>query len=197
MTQEEDDFWTGKILEAQQNQLETVRKAGTAWSALFTAVLGVFITVTFASGLTGLNGLSEPVQTICRVGVVIAAIAIFIAATLAGSVANSNPRLTNDLTIDSYRADSKSRAIRALNRLHLSMLFGVLAAVVIISNSLIVLFAHKAESENTPLSAVVVMKGEAYCGVLMTTSDGSLAIGKMPVKGATSLTIVERCPKRP
>ncbi len=57
MSQAEDEYWAAKLTEARRGQLDTVRKAATNWSALFTAVLGVFTAVTFASGVPGLDEL--------------------------------------------------------------------------------------------------------------------------------------------
>jgi hypothetical protein len=192
VSQEEDEYWEGKITEARRGQLETVRKAAASWSTLFTAVLGVFTTVTFASGLTGLNDLSTETRNLVRGGIAVAVIATLTATVLAGAAANSLPRKYDDLTVDTYKARYKKQATTALTRLRLSMLFGVLAAIVVVAGSFVVLFAEKAPVKPQPIIASV--SGKTYCGTPVVQPDGSLSIGDIPLNGATSLTVVTKCP---
>lgn len=197
MSQDEDEFWTSKILETRHSQLDTVRKAATSWSTLFTAILGVFGTVTFVSGLTGLDTLSDTVRGLVRGGIAIAAVATLAATILAGSASNSIPKVSNDLTIDGFRSDNKKRAAKALKRLQWSMFFGALAAAVVISGSIVVLFADKSSKPDNPPPIIAVVNGRAICGTPSIASDGTLAIGSTSLNGATSLIIVAACPRNP
>ncbi|WP_189211279.1 hypothetical protein [Actinokineospora fastidiosa] len=190
MSREEDEYWEGKILEARRGQLDTVRKAAAGWSALLTAVLGAFATVTFASGLTGMNDLPVGVRSIVRIGIAIAAIAVLLATILAGAAANAFPRKTNDLTVDAFRTAHKERATRALKRLKWSMGFGVAGAVVVVAGSFVVLFTDKAPAKPQPVIAPA--GGKVYCGVPSAAPDGSLMLANVPLTG--DVIVVAKCP---
>lgn len=195
MSRDEDEFWASKILDARHSQLDTVRKAAAGWSALFTAVLGVFGTVTFASGLGGLDDLTDGTRNVVKTAIAIAALAALAATILAGSVANSMPRVTNDLTVSSFQAETKRRAVSALRRLRWAMNLGALAAAVVITGSLVVLFAAKSSTEDKLPTLVAVVDGKTYCGTPAWSTDGTLSLSGVSLNGTTSLIIVPACPK--
>src|SRR5262245_32635392 len=99
MSQAEDEYWAAKLTEARHGQLDTVRKAAASWSALFTAILGVFSAVTFTSGLSGLDELADAPRLAVQYAIGVAAVAALAATLLAGWAANAIPKVTNDMSI--------------------------------------------------------------------------------------------------
>ena len=89
-------YWREEVIKAQRDELESTRKAATAWAGLFGAVLGVFGTVTFAGGLTALDDLNEDWQPLVK-GATLAAAALALGATLlAGAAAGPSAKTTSD-----------------------------------------------------------------------------------------------------
>lgn len=197
MSQAEDEYWALKLTEARHGQLETVRKAATNWSTLFTAVLGVFSAVTFASGLPGLDELGGTPRLIVRCAIGVAAIAALVATLLAGWAANSIPKVTNDLSIATFQSTTKKTAVSALNRVRWSMGCGAVAAVVVVAGSLLMLFAEKSAKPESTTNVITVVDGKAYCGAPNASADGSLTVGGVPLSLATSITVVSVCPTAP
>jgi hypothetical protein len=197
MSQAEDDFWKAKILEARHDQLDTVRKAAASWATLFTAVLGVFGTVTFTTGLTGLDDLADDTKNLARAAIVGAAVLALVATLLFASAANSMPSKTSNLTVTEFQERYKRLAKSALTRLHIAMGAGAAAAVVVILGSVIVLYADKTSAPPKVPSIIAVIDGKTYCGVPAASKDGTLNISDAPAGKATLLTVVAACPQRP
>lgn len=192
MSQEEDEYWAGKLRDARHGQLDTVRKAAASWSTLFTATLGLFGTVTFVSGLTALDDLPSGTRLAVRWLIVTAAVVTLAATILAASAANSMPRVSNDLTIDNYQAQNKAAATAALTRLHIAMGLGAVAASVVVAGSIVVLFSDKSKPPAAHL--LVEVNGKTYCGTPTRAADGTLRLGATSLDGASLLTTVTSCP---
>ncbi|HMM95198.1 MAG TPA: hypothetical protein PKA89_09195 [Phycicoccus sp.] len=197
MSQAEDQYWAGKLTDARHGQLDTVRKAATSWSALFTAVLGVFSAVTFATGLPGIDDLDETPRVVVLASIGVAALATLAATILAGLAANSVPRVTSDLSIASFQKDTKETAKRALNLLKFSMISGCIAAVVVVGGSIIMLFSDSFAKAPSPTLLISVVGGKAYCGAPTVGTDGTLEVNGVPLSQASSITVVSSCPKAP
>jgi hypothetical protein len=194
MSRAEDEYWAAKLIEARRGQLDTVRKAATNWSTLFTAVLGVFTAVTFASGVPGLDELEAGPRLVVQCAIGVAAIAALVATLLAGWAANSIPKVTDDLSIASFQRTTKEAAVSALNRLNWSLRCGAVAAVVVVAGSLFMLFAEKSAKPESVTKVISVVDGKAYCGAPRAAADGSLTVGDVPLGRATSITVVSVCP---
>jgi hypothetical protein len=192
MSQEEDDYWAGKLLDARHGQLDTVRKAAASWSTLFTATLGLFGTVTFVSGLTGLNDLPTGTRLAARWLIVAAAVLTLAATILAASAANSMPRVSEKLTSDTYQSANKTAATNALRRLRIAMGLGAVAASVVVAGSIVVLFSDKSSPSAPHL--LVEVNGKTYCGTPSRAADGTLRLGAAPLDGASLVTTVTTCP---
>lgn len=193
MSQKEDEYWASQILVARRTQLETVRKAATAWSAVFSGLLGLFGTVTFVGGLNGLDDLNQGTQVGVQVGIVVAAFCTVVATIFAALAANAFPIVTNDLTVDTFQSKNKERAEKALGRLRTSMFLGATAAIIVIGGSTVVLLADKSEPADKAPTIIAVVEGKAHCGRL--TSDGEdLAVGGRRLESVSSLTVVSSCP---
>ena len=192
MSQEEDEYWQARLLDARHGQLDTVRKAAASWSTLFTATLGLFGTVTFVSGLTALDDLASGTRLAVRWLIVAAAVLTLAATILAASAANSMPRVGNDLTVNTYQSKNKAAATAALTRLRIAMGLGAAAASVVIAGSIVVLFADKSPSPPTHL--LVVVNGKTYCGTPTRSADGALRLGATSLDGASLVTTVTACP---
>jgi hypothetical protein len=189
----EDEFWAGKILEARRNQLDTVRRAATGWSAVFTGILGLFGTVTFVGGLNGLNDLAANTQQFVRLGIALAASCTLVATVLAALAANAFPTVSNDLTVDTFQTQNKQRARAALTQLRVAVVFGVAAASVVLVGSIVVLFAGKSDATPQVPTVIAVLQGKAYCGKV-EADGGDLTVAGMSLESVTSLTVVSSCP---
>jgi hypothetical protein len=190
---EQDLYWAQKLIEAQRSSQETVRKAAVAWSAVFSGVLGLFGTVTFVGGLTGLEDLSAGWQTAVRWLIVAAVVTGLLATLLSAVAANAFPVATNDSSTNGFRTRAVAQGQTALARLRCAMWFGLATALLTIAGSLVVLFADKVEAPAKPPSVITVIEGVAYCGELKTDAEG-LKIGDTQLTSITSLVVVAKCP---
>ena len=188
---EEVEFWKQQVLTRNRDQLATVSKAATAWSALFTAVLGVFSTAAFAGGLTAVDRLEGPWAGVVKGATLLAVLLALAATVFAGLASGASASVTNDSTWDGQRDWVKSQATRAFERLQLAKRFGVAAGSVVLLGSAGVLLAGEADPQAP--TVVVVVGGRALCGPLTTTGNG-LAVGGTALTTVTSLTVVEACP---
>ncbi|MFI6449686.1 hypothetical protein [Kitasatospora sp. NPDC050543] len=197
MSQAEDEYWAAKLTEARHGQLDTVRKAATNWSTLFTAVLGVFSAVTFASGLPGLDELDRLSRLIVQCAIGVAAVAALAATLLAGRAANSIPKVASDLSISALQETTKKTAGSALNLLNWSLRCGVVAAVVVVAGSFFMLLAEKSAKPESVTKVISVVDGKAYCGAPKAGADGNLTVGGVALSRAASITVVPACPGTP
>lgn len=188
--QEETDYWKSQVLHAVRNELETVQKAASAWATLFTAVLGVFGTVTFAGGLTALDDLPGPFQSWAKGATILAAGATLVAIVLSSRASGTMPDLTNDTTWDGFRLKNEEAAQRALRNLGRAKKAGVVAAVMVLLGSSTVLLVGSA-APGVP-TVIAVVDGRAVCGKL--TGGEPISVGSTPLTNVTNLTIVSRCP---
>ncbi|SNR66848.1 hypothetical protein [Blastococcus mobilis] len=195
MAKEDDDYWKGEVTKARRTQLDVVRKSATGWSALFAAVLGVFGSVTFVGGLTGVDELPESLAGDVRVAIVVAAGLALLATVLAGLAANSLPSVTSDLTFQKLRDDTKNKATSARRLLRWALLCAAGAAVIVTVGSAVVVLSEKEQDAVTAPSAVVVVDGKAVCGPLTEDADGQLSVDGIALGDAgASFTVVSSCP---
>lgn len=188
---DEVEFWKQQVLTRNRDQLTTVSKAATAWSALFAGVLGVFGTVAFAGGLTAVDRVDDPWSAVVKTATLLAVVLALVATVLAGIAAGASVSVTNDSTWDGQRDWVKTQAARAFGRLRLAKRFGGFAGVVLLFGSTVVLLAGEA-GPSVP-TVVVVVGGRAVCGPLTSTATG-LAVGGTGLTKVTSLTVVQACP---
>ena len=194
MTLTEDDFWKGKVIEARHNQLDTVRKAAAGWTALFTAVLGIFGSVAFVGGFADLGDLGSTEAFLARLGVCVAAVLALVATIQCGLAANSMPTVTDDTTFQTMRDATKEKAEQALGRLRLGLRFGIAAAVVTLSGSALVTFAGGEDAAPAVPDVLAFVNDDALvCGPL-SLEGGNLTVGGTTISSLSSLVVVEACP---
>ena len=188
---DEVEFWKQQVLTRNRDQLATVAKAATAWSALFTGVLGVFSTVAFAGGLTAVDRLAGPWAGVVKAATLLAVALALAATVLAGLASGASVSVTNDSTWDGQRDWVKTQATRAFGRLRLAKRFGAAAGAVLLVGSTVVLLAGEA-GPGAP-TVVVVVDGRAVCGPLTATGNG-LAVDGTGLTKVSSVTVVDACP---
>lgn len=186
------DYWSAQVLNARRSQLDTVKKAATGWSALLTAVLGVFGTATFVTGLPGLDDIGAGWAKILRIGVLVVAILLLVSIVLGGIASNSWPRISDNLTADSLRSSTKSAAVAARILLRISLIVGGVAALLLVSGSAVVLFLPKMQSPQQLF--LVTTADRSTCGPLATAS-GVISVGGQDVVGAKTIQLVSSCPQ--
>lgn len=189
---EEAEYWKGQVIQRVRGELEAVQKAAAAWSALFTAAIGVFGTVTFAGGLTGLEDLNPTLRPWVKGATVLAALATLVAVVYASMASGSMPKHTDDTTWDTHRGNSEAAAQTALGHLKVAKRAGVMAAVLVLGGSAAVLLAGPDDTPAGGPSVVAVINGQAVCGKL--TKGAPLSVGTTPLVNVTSLTVLTSCP---
>jgi len=193
MSQEDDEYWSGRILDARRNQLESVRKASAAWAGIFAAVLGVFGSVTFVTGLASLSELTPGVRVTVRIFIAGATGCTLAATILSALASNSLPRVSGNLSVDHFRAEMKSRAQTALYRMRIAMALGAVAASLVVLGSLIVLFSNDPQRPSVQ-PIMVIIHGDVYCGVPAVGNNQYLRLGSRNLTGVTSMMAVPACP---
>jgi hypothetical protein len=192
VSQESDDYWKNQFLDHRRNQLETVKKAASWWSALFAAVLGVFGTVAFAGGFTAVDDLESGVAVPAR-SLAFAAILLVLAATVCASLAgNSLPRMRDNSDFNDFRDETKRKAEHGLHLLRASMVCGMIAAVIVVGSSAWIWFAPAQGPAVTKVVAVI--NGNAVCGKLELPSEGTLTVAGQQLRNVDSITVVTKCP---
>ncbi|WP_216638719.1 hypothetical protein [Mycobacterium asiaticum] len=189
MLQDDDDYWQERLRDLSRNQLDTVRKAGAAWSAVFSAVLGLFGTVVFVGGLAGLDEVSSGKQSFIRWAIATALVCALLATGFSGSI--GFPEILKNQTTEHIRDLTIQRARTALCRLRWAVFFGALAGLTILVATVTVLFSDKAP---TPLHVITTFKGSLICGVLQKAEDNSLTVDGMRLTEPRSITVVSSCP---
>ncbi len=192
MDQDEFNYWSARVTDATHGQLESVRKAATAWSALLTAVLGVFTTATIVSGLPGLDSIKAGFGLFLRGLILLGALLLLASVVLSGLASIAWPRITNDLTADTARASTKTAAVKALSRLQLSLKVGVAAAAVLFIGSALTVLAPT-EPDPTP-SVLLTTPNGVYCGHLQKDGSGALQIGGQSLGPSDSVQAISSCP---
>ena len=188
---DEVDFWKQQVLTRNRDQLTTVSKAATAWSALFTGVLGLFATVSFAGGLASIEQLADPWAGLVKAATLVAVALALVATVFAGLASGASVSVTNDSTWDGQRDWVKTQAKDAYGRLRIAKRFGAAAGAVVLLGSAVVLLVGEA-APAVP-TVVVVVNGQARCGPLTSTGDG-LSVGGAELRKVSSLTVVDACP---
>jgi uncharacterized membrane protein YfcA len=193
MPQEEDQYWSDQIQDARRTQLETVRKASAAWAGLFTAVLGVFGSVTFATGFATLSELPPQTRALVRAVIASAAVCTLAATILSGLASNSRPRVSDDLSVDNFRVGMKRRAKQALLQLRVAIWLGAVAAALVVLGSLVVLYSGRITHPSVQ-PIMVVIHGQVYCGTPTMGDAGTLRLGSLALRNVVSLLVVPACP---
>lgn len=193
--EEEWTYWDTKATELRRTQLGTVQASATKWSALMTALLGVFGTVAFAGGLTTIDKLGHPWDRVAKIlttaaaaSAVLAIVALALAA--GGLLVSRGP----GLTATSVRDRQTTQLQRGLKRLHVGRLCAVLDAALVIAGSTIVLWAGEAKSTSSSGTFLAVVDGKAVCGPLTKDANGALVIGGATLKKVTQLVPTSSCP---
>ncbi|MGH9121744.1 MAG: hypothetical protein ACRDYC_07325 [Acidimicrobiales bacterium] len=196
MADEEQDYayWQGKVDTLQRTQLETVNAAAANWRALFGALLGIFTAAAFAGGLTTIDRLASPWDSIMKaatiVGVVAAIGAVYFANMAAGSI---SVELLTDQDPMALRNRSLTMAAKARTNLKRSKPLGALAVVIIVVGSATVLLLGA--SKPGPADVLVIVNGQAACGPLVKHAEGGITVGGTPLTGTVGqMTAVSACP---
>lgn len=191
---DEVEYWKQQVLTRNRDQLTTVSKAATGWSALFAGVLAVFGTVAYAGGLTAVDRVDDPWSGVVKAATLLAVVLALAATVLAGLAAGASVSVTNDSTWDGQRDWVKSQAVLAYGRLRLAKRFGSAAGAVLLFGSTVVLLAGEAAPSLPSVpTVVVVVDGRAVCGPL-TATDAGLAVDGAGLTKVSSVTVVEACP---
>jgi hypothetical protein len=188
----EEVYWRGRVASAQHDELETVRKGAAAWTTLFTAVIGVFGTVAFASGLPALDDLDEKLQDPVKWATIAAGVLALVATVMAGIAAGPSLKKSSDSSWQGMRTRTRDSARTALTLLNIAKILGGVAAAIVFVGSVVIFLSGEAPGSAPKLVAVV--NGTAVCGPLGTASDGAAKVGSTPLAGASYIVVVTRCP---
>ena len=195
MASDEEDYayWETKVTALQRTQLETVNAAATAWRTLFGALLGIFTAVAFAGGVTTIDKLASPWDTIMKVAT-LAALVLAIAATYYANKASGSwsVELIHNQDPIHLRDRTATMAAEARSYLDRAKPLGALAVGIVIIGSAAVLLVGPAKTG--PPDVVLIQGGQAVCGPLAKQSD-RLLVGNTPLtSGAIQMTVVSSCP---
>lgn len=191
--EEEFDYWDVKATELRRGQLESVRAAAAKWTALMSALLGVFGTVAFAGGLQTVDKLGDPWASIVK-GLTSAAAVFAVCAIALLSLAAGGLRISKQqgLTADSVRRMFTENTRQALCCLNWGKKAALLAAAIVLAGSAVILWAGSPTTP--PPTILVVTRHGAYCGPL-SQAGGRLEVGTHPLGGhITRVVIVDACP---
>jgi hypothetical protein len=194
--EQEWNYWDGQVTELRHHQLATVQSAATGWKTLFAALLGIFTTVAFAGGLTTVDKLASPWDTLVK-GATLVAVVCAAAATYWANKASQglSPGAAAELDADSIRDRSDQAANASLVDLNKAKVAGVLAVVIVLAGSAAVLLLGPAPTPSVAPTAVVIVNGRAVCGKLTRAADRSLMIdGTGLGTGVSGFTVVSKCP---
>lgn len=191
---DDETYWREEVDKARRGQLELVRRAATGWSALFAAVLGVFGTVSFAGGLTGVEDLGGSSEWVIRAVTVVAALLALAATVLAGVAAGPKPEPSASEDWHDMRDATTALAWRSLALLKAAKWCGAGAAALVFLGSAYVVLAGKAEAEPEAPTVLVVVDGTVACGALSESDDGSLTVDGHALTGVDQVQVVPTCP---
>ena len=195
MPSDEDDYkyWAGKVAALQRTQLDTVNAAATAWRTLFGALLGIFTAVAFAGGLTTIDKLASPWDTIMKIATLVAVAAAIGATYFANEASGSiSVELLHNQDPLNLRNRTAAMASAARSNLDRAKPLGALAVGIVIIGSAVVLIVGPAKA--APPDVLLFQNGHAICGPLAKQS-GQLVVGNTPLSpGASQMTVVSSCP---
>jgi hypothetical protein len=189
-------YWSDQLDEAKRGgQLETVRKSATAWSALFSSLLGVFGLVAFAGGLQELDELSSEYTTAIKAATSVAALALGVATYFAAKAAGQLfTTTTSDTTWQSLRDRTVNAAHSAVADLRIAKISGALAVGLVLGGTGLAIWGPAAES--VPATVVVNTARGPVCGKLSNTRSGALTVAGTEIESVSSLSVVTHCPSK-
>ncbi|MGO9752912.1 MAG: hypothetical protein ACLP8S_05455 [Solirubrobacteraceae bacterium] len=196
---EEDwDYWDKKAIDLQRNQSASINAAAAKWSALAGALLGVFATVAFAGGLTTLDTLSSPWQTITKFLTTLAVLTAATGTVLLGVAAGGlrTTRIHNPLDGMEVKRRFTSDVRSSLNYLKYGRVLSSVAAVTAIAGSIMVLWAGQANTTAPPPPYLAIFGDGAVCGQLSPGRNHRLDVaGRRLTASVRVLVPVSACPK--
>ena len=191
----DEEFWTKKLAEGRQGQLEAVRKAAAMWSALFSAILAAFGTVSFAGGLPELGELHPVLQWPVKIATLLAA-GMMVRATILASRASGNfVERSNANSWQSLQRATNAQAETAAAHLTSAKKYGAATAGIALLGTAVIFLAGEATAPAEPAPEVIaVINGAAVCGQL-NLAGGRLSVDSKSLTGAVSfLAVVDSCP---
>ncbi|MEU7219780.1 hypothetical protein [Nocardia iowensis] len=165
-------------------QLCSAQRCAAKWAALVVVVPGILGAVTLFPVVVGLDELTSGTKTFVQIDVAVAVAAAFVAATLAGSAIGA----ASSGDADGEETDWIQR------RLYWSIFFGAIAVLAFGVAAISVVFVDEQQSPAKPSSVIMVVDGNAYCGMLTLASDGTVSVRGVPLSAATSIVVVDTCP---
>jgi hypothetical protein len=190
----EESYWRSQAASIRRDELATVRKAADTWTTLLAAVLGVFGTVAFAGGLPALEDLNDTLQVIVKLATAVAVLCAVVATVYASRASGTSTKTTNDTSWQGVQRAARDNADAARTQLAKAKKWGVAAAAIVLSGSLLILFAGSSKPDPSAPSVIANVNGTVACGPLTKASDGTLRAGTTSLNGATSITVVAACP---
>lgn len=192
--EEEWTYWDEKATELRRTQIATVQSAAAKWSALLTALLGLFGTVAFAGGLTTIDKLSDPFDLIARIMTTLAAVcavrAIWLLTKAGGGLSLSKMPGINAASVRDHYTTGTTTSI---NRLAEGKTWAIGAGALVLAGSLMVLWAGERSDPAKAPSVVGIVDGKLVCGKLTKNDSGNIAIGGTTGE-VTQVTPVTTCP---
>lgn len=192
---ENEKYWREEVKKSTRGELETVRKAAVGWSTLFAAALGIYGTVTFAGGLTGLDDLDETYRPLV-IGATIVAAGFALAATiLAGLAAGPSASKSDSEAWQDFENSNRTMASTAFLQLRLAKIGGLIAAATVLVGATFTLVVGPAEEAPKVQRVLVVAGDTVVCGPL-TRSESGLAVEGLPLKNRpiNQVQVVDSCP---
>lgn len=187
-------YYEDRLDELRRGQLKTVQTSAGRWSALMTAVLGVFGTVAFAGGLSTVDQLAAPYDVIAKAVTTLAA-ATAVTAVVFLARAAGGLRL-DDLVFPSGRTlmNREARlAVEARTRLRTGQRFAVATGALVLAGSGLVLWCPTAAPG--PPQLLVRFPDGAVCGAPAWVG-GQLTVAGRALRDALETVPVTACPPR-
>ena len=183
--------WENKLSEVRTGQLDTVRKSATAWSALFSSLLGVFGVVAFAGGLKEIDDLAPDFTILIKVVTSLAALALATATFFSAKAAGLFTATTNNTTWQQLRDTTTNDAHSANGDLRIAKIAGVVAVILVLGGTAAAIWGPSAESP--PATVIVDTPEGVACGKL-SRDGGAIVVDGKTVESVGELSVVSRCP---
>lgn len=193
---EEDEYWQGKINELGRTRLDTLRDSASKWTALITALLGIFAVVAFTGALPTLDKLDTDVAVGVKIVVLIALVCAVVATVLlAAASGNLFPASLAAPSPGQLKDNYDERADTAAKELKWGRWFGVAAALLVVVGSAVIFVLGEASTSKSPPTVVTVVNGKAICGKLGGAPHGPLKVSDVDLSsGVTDVVVVDACP---